>query len=68
MSLLDPKYRSIESVARELGLPVAFVRREVEASHLPAIRCGRRWLVNAEEIESALRERTADRQAGVRDE
>jgi excisionase family DNA binding protein len=65
MSATQPKFRAIESAARELGLPVSFLRREVQAARLPAIKCGRRWLVNPADIEAALCKRAAEGASNV---
>ncbi|MGP1347129.1 MAG: helix-turn-helix domain-containing protein [Phycisphaerales bacterium] len=36
---------SIESAARSLGVPLAWLRRLADSGAIPAVRAGRRWLV-----------------------
>jgi len=38
----------VRVVARRLGVPVAWLRREAETGGVPAIRTGRLWLVHLE--------------------
>ena len=37
-----------------LGIPLAFLRREVEAKRMPAVRAGRSWLVSMPRVREVL--------------
>jgi len=52
-------YISVPEAADRLGLPVAWLRREVRAGRLPSITAGRRRLVRLDDVERALSERAA---------
>lgn len=47
-------YLSVDDAARRLGLPAAWLRREVKAGRLPHIRAGRRLRVDPDAIDKAL--------------
>jgi hypothetical protein len=48
---------SVRRAARALGVPYAWLLREVKRSRVPAMCVGRRWLVHLERTRSALAER-----------
>ncbi len=47
----------IRRAAARLGVPLAYLRREVEENRLPAVRAGRRWLVPMPRAAELLAER-----------
>ncbi len=47
----------IRQAAFELGVPVAWLKREAEHNRVPAVRAGRRWLVHLKKTEQRLLER-----------
>jgi len=38
----------IRTSAARIGVPLAWLRREVESGRVPAVRAGRQWLVHLE--------------------
>lgn len=44
----------IATLARYLGLPVAWLKREAITGHIPALRVGRRYYFNLAAVERAL--------------
>jgi excisionase family DNA binding protein len=58
----DTKYISIEQAAARLGLPVGWLRREAQAGRVPAIKAGRRILLDPQAVERALVERAQEAQ------
>lgn len=64
----DPKFISVEAAARQLGLPCAWLKDEVQTGRISAIRAGRRLLVNPAEVERVLLERAQKVRGEVTDE
>ena len=52
-------FQGIQSAAYELGVPVAWLKREAEAERVPALRVGRQLRFNIQQVERALTERAA---------
>ena len=52
-------FQGIHSAAYELGVPVAWLKREAEAERVPALRVGRQLRFNIQQVERALTERAA---------
>ena len=48
----------VSTAAIPLGVPSAWLKREVQAGRLPHLRAGRRVLVNVEAVRRALLERS----------
>ena len=46
-------------MAYRLGVPISWLRGELDAGRLPGIAAGSRWLVHAPTIERVLAERAA---------
>jgi excisionase family DNA binding protein len=59
----DTKFMSAELAASRLGVPAAWLRREVEAGRITSLRAGRKLLVNPAEVEKQLLMR-AEQDAG----
>lgn len=59
MKHTEKPFVGIEHFARAHGLPEAWVRREIAAGRIPAVRAGRRWLVHLERARESLAERAA---------
>lgn len=57
----DPDFVPVARVAGELGVPVAWLRREADAGRIPAIRAGDRPLVHLEKTRAALARRAEGR-------
>ena len=53
----------LQDLAHRLGLPVAWLKAEAEAGHIPSLLAGRRLVFNADAVEQALNERANDRGA-----
>ncbi len=49
----------VDHVARRLGVPVAWLKSEVEAGRVPALRAGRRTMLNPADVERVLLDRAA---------
>jgi len=47
----------LKIAASRIGIPASWLKSEAEAGRLPAIRVGKRLLVNVEQVESALLEK-----------
>lgn len=54
---MDAKYISLTELARATRLPIAWLRREADASRLPCIRAGRIRKFNLPAVLRALAER-----------
>jgi hypothetical protein len=54
--------KPLKTIARQIGVPAAWLRREADAGRVPFLRIGRRLLGDAE----AIRKLIADRSKGVR--
>ncbi len=50
----DKKYTSLNSIAYQLGLPKAYIKRLAEAGSIPTIRTGKQILANLEAVEAAI--------------
>ena len=50
-------FTHLRPAARRLGVPVAWLRREAEAGTVPALRVGRRLMIDVEAVERVLLER-----------
>jgi hypothetical protein len=55
----SPEFESLDAVAIRLGIPMAWLRREVEAGRIPHLDCGARRLFNADEVRKSLLQRIA---------
>lgn len=49
--------------ATSLGVPVSWLRSEVEAGRVPAVRAGRRWLVHLDRAREVLSRLAEDGEA-----
>lgn len=54
---MDKTFAPIESVARRLGVPAAWLKAEADAGHVPYLKTGRRMLMNEAAVQTALLER-----------
>jgi len=55
MSDANPKmFLAMEEMARRAGIPVAWLRREVQAGRIPCLKIGRKLLFNPTLVEQAL--------------
>jgi hypothetical protein len=52
-------FRPLRTVARQLGVPSAWLKAEAEAGRVPVLRAGRRFLFNPEAVQQILLKRTA---------
>ena len=52
-----PAFLPIAPAARYLGVPVKWLKSEVDAGRVPHLRVGRRLLVQLDAVEKTLRER-----------
>jgi hypothetical protein len=53
------KFGRVHEVARELGLPASWLKREAEAGRLPHIRAGASIVLNIEAVAQLVAERVA---------
>jgi hypothetical protein len=53
----DKHFITVTAAARHLGLPVAWLQREVREGRVPHVRADRRILVKIDAIEAALIDR-----------
>ena len=60
MKTQNSDFKSIGHAARVLGVPVAWLRREAHAGRVPALRVGRRVLVNLDRAREALARRAEE--------
>ena len=60
----NKSFLSLQRTATRLGVPVAWLRGEAQASRLPHLRIGRRMLFNPDAVERALLERAAQQSEG----
>lgn len=60
--MLSSRLLSSRDLARQLGVPVPWLKTEARAGRLPCLKVGRRFLFNPAAVELAL----ADRAAGER--
>jgi len=44
----------VRHAAAELGVPLAWLKREAEAGRIPAVQAGKRWLVHLKRTRAAL--------------
>jgi hypothetical protein len=63
-TLCDAPFIPTRRAALALGVPHAWLKREIEARRLPAVRVGRRWLVHLNRARDILAKR-ADARCGV---
>jgi excisionase family DNA binding protein len=54
MNATPSSFLPVKVVAHRLGVPAAWLRRQVEAGAIPAIRTGRRWLVDIDGARASL--------------
>ena len=52
------RYVSVPAAATRLGLPVSWLKAELEAGRLPGLQLKRRRLVNVDDLAKVLRERS----------
>jgi len=52
-------FDSLSRTATTLGVPISWLKREAEASRVPCLRAGRRFLFDMEAVSKALSERSA---------
>lgn len=57
---VNVKFVPIRQAAVALGVPLAWLKREVESGRIPAVRAGQRWLVHVEQAQRVLTERAVD--------
>ncbi|MBX3364032.1 MAG: hypothetical protein KF866_04635 [Phycisphaeraceae bacterium] len=63
-----PTFVPLSQAAAALGVPRAWLRREVCAGRVPAILVGRRWMVNLDNARGVILHRAQRHDAvGVRD-
>lgn len=63
---MNTKYISLKELARQTGLPNAWLRREADAGRLPCIKAGRVRMFDPEAVKVALarlQEREVSREA-----
>ncbi len=63
----ETHFVNIRRAARLLGVPLAWLRREIIAGRVPALRAGRQWRVNIDDARRALSQRARREGEGVRD-
>lgn len=63
MNAPDERLTPLAVAARQLGVPIAWLKEEVEAGRLPALRAGARALVDLATIERALLARAKEERA-----
>lgn len=56
-----PQFVSITEASRRFGVPITWLKAEVEAGRIPSLRVGRRLLFNLESVEQALLDRAQQR-------
>lgn len=64
-----PRFVSIGVLADRLGVPIAWLRAEVDSGRIPFLRAGRRRIFDAESVERTLAQRVkngADKTKGGR--
>jgi hypothetical protein len=52
-----PRLVPLRTVARRLGLPLAWLRAEADAGRIPVLHAGRAYLCDPDAVEAALLER-----------
>ena len=55
-----PRYISIYKLSRQLGLSVAWLKREAQAGRLPHLKTGQGRMFNAEDVEAELSKRSRE--------
>ena len=59
-------FKSAEATAKQLGVPLAWLRAQAESGDIPSLRVGRRVLFNLPAVKDALLERSSrDRQVAT---
>lgn len=61
-------FTTLQQLARQLGVPAAWLRSEAAAGRVPVLRAGRRWLFDTDAVEQVLRERAREQRKGAADE
>ena len=61
----DPAFLSTEVTARRIGVPVEWLRREVAAGRIPALRIGRQILLNPAAVQTELLSRATTELSAV---
>lgn len=54
MNATQESFVSIHSAAYELGVPLAWLKREAEVGRVPSLKVGRRLLFNVQQVEQVL--------------
>ena len=57
--------RTVSAVARDNGVPIAWLRTEVREGRIPSLRVGRRRLLNAAAVRQLLLDRAAGHETRV---
>jgi len=59
MDATQEAFVGIHSAAYELGVPLAWLKREAEAKRVPVLKVGRQLRFNIQQVKCALTERAA---------
>ncbi|MDC0934758.1 excisionase family DNA-binding protein [Pirellulales bacterium] len=59
----DEGFTAIDHAACALGVPASWLKREVHDGRLPALRVGKRFLLDIEQVRAALKARAASKGA-----
>ena len=60
--MINIKLKSLSGLARELKLPIHWLKAETDAGRIPCLRAGRKRLFNIEAVLKVLAERAAQPQ------
>lgn len=55
-----PRYLSVSQLARQLGLPVSWLRDQAREGHLPCLRVGRRLMFDVRAVQAVLEARAQE--------
>jgi len=54
----------IRTSAARIGVPLAWLKREVESGRVPAVRAGRQWLVHLEKAREVIAKQAKNNKGG----
>ncbi len=60
----DRMFVPIRTSAARIGVPLAWLKKEVESRRIPAIRAGRQWLVHLERAREIIAKQAKNNEGG----
>jgi hypothetical protein len=60
----DRMFVPIRTSAARIGVPLAWLKKEVESGRIPAIRAGRQWLIHLERAREIIAKQAKNNEGG----